>query len=142
MGTRGAASSHYFLPLPVRYWSDVPDGLHLAEGQVGGLDHHLMQNQVPTSYHEAKEMFSDLGKALRLQLRSSCITTTRSFLTSIMNSLFDDMHWVLDNQAACLLFSCEEVVKMYLRNLARRKGGIVELSHMLVAMIAVCGRLS
>jgi len=106
----------------------------------GMPDWTIMQEQVPASYAEAKEMFSDLGKALRLLIRSSSIT--RSFLTSIMTFLFEEQHWNLDNQAACLLFSCEDVVKMYLRDLTRRKGGIVKLSHMLAAMLAVCGRLS
>ena len=31
---------------------------------------------------------------------------------------------------------------MFLRDLTRWEGGIVKLSHMLVAMLAVCGRLS
>ena len=31
---------------------------------------------------------------------------------------------------------------MFLRDLTRREGGIVKLSHMLVAMLTVCGRLS
>ena len=52
------------------------------------------------------------------------------------------MHWVVDNQAACLLFSCEAVVKLFLSTLLRRKGGIVKVSHIMVAMTTVCGRLS
>ena len=32
--------------------------------------------------------------------------------------------------------------KLYLASLRRRKDGIIKLSHMLVAMMTVCGRLS
>ena len=99
-----------------------------------------MQEQVPTSYSEAKEMFSDLGQGLRLLLKSSSISN--NFLSSIMSAMFDDMNWVVDNQAACLLFSCEGVVKLFLADLTRKEDGIVNLSHMVVAMIEVCGRLN
>ena len=99
-----------------------------------------MQEHIPTSYSEAKEMFSDLGKALRLLIR--CPSINRSFLTSIMSALFNELHWEMDNQAACLLFSCEAVVKLFFTNLACKKDGIVKLSQMLVAMLVVCGRLS
>ena len=58
-----------------------------------------------------------------------------------MIALFDNMHWQVDNQAACLLFSCEAVVKLLLSTLLRRKGGIVKVSHIMVAMTTVCGRL-
>merc|ERR1719318_776937 len=71
----------------------------------GRPDWSIMQQQVPTSYSEAKEMFSDLGQGLRLLLKSSSISDR--FLSSIMSNMFDDMSWVVDNQAACLLFSCE-----------------------------------
>ena len=66
---------------------------------------------------------------------------TRRTLASIMAILFDDMHWVVDNKAACLLFSCEAIVKLFLASITEKKGGIVKVSHMLVAMITVCGRL-
>ena len=59
-----------------------------------------------------------------------------------MSTMFDDMNWVVDNQAACLLFSCEGVVKLFLADLTKRVDGILKLSSMLVAMIAVCGRLN
>ena len=98
-----------------------------------------MQEEMPVTYAEAKEMFSDLGKGLRLLLRSP--TVTRRTLASVMAALFDDMHWVVDNQAACLLFSCEAVVKLFLASITEKKGGIMTVSHMLVAMITVCGRL-
>ena len=55
-----------------------------------------MQEQVPTSYSEAKEMFSDLGQGLRLLLKSSSISN--NFLSSIMSAMFDDMNWVVDNR--------------------------------------------
>ena len=99
-----------------------------------------MQEQVPNTFAEAKEMFSDIGKGLRLLLRSS--TVPNSFLSSMMVTMFEDMHWLVDNQAACLLFSCEAVVKLFLADMTRRQGGIVKLAHMLVAMLAVCDRLS
>ena len=75
----------------------------------GKPDLNIMQEQVPSSYSEAK----DLGRALRLLKRNSS-SITGSLRTSIMTSLFNDFHWQLDNQAACLLFSCEAAVKMFL----------------------------
>ena len=48
----------------------------------------------------------------------------------------------MDNQAACLLFSFEAVVKLFLADITRRQGGIIKLAHVLVAMMAVCDRLS
>ena len=80
-------------------------------------------------------MFSDIGQGLRLLLKSSSIS--KNFLSSIMSSMFDDMSWVVDNQAACLLFSCEGVVKLFLADLTRKEDGILKLSQMLVAMLAV-----
>ena len=97
----------------------------------------VMQEEVPDTFYKARDMFGDLGKGLRLLLRSPSISSKH--LSSLITALFDRMH--LDNQAACLLFSCEAVVKLFLTNLVRRAGGFFVLSQMLVAMIAVCGRL-
>ena len=83
-----------------------------------------MQEQVPNTFAEAKEMFSDIDKGLRLLLRSS--TVTNSFLSSMMVTMFEDMHWLVDNQAACLLFSCEAVVKLFLADMSSRQGGITK----------------
>ena len=55
----------------------------------------IMQEQVPTSYSEAKEMFCDLGQGLRLLLKSSSFSN--NLLSSIMSTMFDDMNWVVDN---------------------------------------------
>ena len=38
----------------------------------------------------------------------------------MMVTLFEDTHWVVDNQAACLLYSCEAVVKLFLAYMTRR----------------------
>ena len=99
----------------------------------------MMQEHVPINYEEAKKMFSDLGKGLRLLMRSPSISNM-SVVSSLM-AMFEDFHWETDNQAACLLFSCETVVKMYLSHLPRRKGGVIKMSNMLAAMVTVCGRL-
>ena len=126
------------LPCPARDYNSFQLGLHTR--LEGKPDWNIMQEHIPTSYSKAKEMFSDLGKALRLLIR--CPSINRSFLTSIMSALFNELHWEMDNQAACLLFSCEAVVKLFCTNLACKKDGIVKLSQLLVAMLVVCGRLS
>ena len=54
--------------------------------------------------------------------------------------MFEDLNWDIDNQAACLLFSCETVVKLFLSDLPRSKDGIKKMSHLLAAMVIVCGR--
>lgn len=99
----------------------------------------MMHEHVPTSYEEAKRMFSELGKGLRLLVKSSTICNM-SVVSSLM-ALFEGIHWATDNQAACLLFSCETVVKMFLSDLLRRKGGVIKMSNLLAAMVTVCGRL-
>ena len=74
----------------------------------------VMDDIVPATYAEAKEIFSDLGMGLKLLLRSS--DCSRS-VASIMDAIFEDkkwMGWEVDNIAGCLLFSCEAVVKLYL----------------------------
>jgi hypothetical protein len=54
----------------------------------GKPDMMTMQEQVPNTFAEAKEMFSDIGKGLRLLLRSSKVTN--SFLSSMMVTMFKD----------------------------------------------------
>ena len=139
-GTEGEHVEQHqqLLPHKERYYNFFQLSLHTR--LQGRPDWSIMKQQVPTSYSEAKEMFSDLGQGLRLLLKSSSISD--KFLSSIMSNMFDDMNWVVDNQAACLLFSCEGVVKLFLADFTRKEDGILKLSQMLVAMIAVCGRLN
>ena len=100
----------------------------------------MMQELVPTTYEEGKKMFCDLGRALRLLLRSH--TLPNYSLVSIMVAMFGDMQWDIDNQAACLLFSCDTVVKMFISDLIKRKVGVMKTAHLLVAMVLVCGRFN
>ena len=85
----------------------------------GNHNMFMMQEHVPTNYEEAKRMFSDLGKGLRLLLRGSSISSNT--VVSSMLTMFEDYYWDIDNQAACLLFSCETVVKLFLSDLPRRR---------------------
>ena len=105
----------------------------------GNHNMFMMQEHVPTNYEEAKRMFSVLGKGLRLLLRSSSISNNT--VVSSMMTMFDDYYWDIDNQAACLLFSCETVVKLFLSDLHRSKDGVKKMSNLLAAMVIVCGRL-
>jgi len=109
----------------------------------GRPDWAIVQEQPPTNYQEAEEVFSDLGKAVRLLVAScrdnSCINHT--FLNSMITSLFEESNWSLDNQATFLMFSSSLLVQMFLTNLAKRKGGLLKLTHTIVSMVVVCERL-
>ena len=53
-----------------------------------------MEEQVPTSYAQAKEVFSDLA------MGCDCCSIVPP---SIMSAMFDDKNWVVDNQAVVCL---------------------------------------
>ena len=123
------------LPPHLQHYNSFQQNLH--KKLLGRHNMFPMQEEVPDTLYKARDMFGDLGKGLRLLLRSPSISSKH--LSSLITALFAGMN--LDNQAACLLFSCEAVVKLFLTNLVRCAGGFFVLSQMLVAMIAVCGRL-
>ena len=104
----------------------------------GKPDYMVLDTSFVGGYHEAKNIFADLGKAVSTLLKSTSIT--RKFLTSMINSMFNSFFWHIDNQAACLLFSCEKLVKLYLSHVISRD--CQKFAHLLVALIVVCGRLS
>ena len=61
----------------------------------GRPDRSIMEEQVPTSYAQAKEVFSDLA------MGCDCCSIVPP---SIMSAMFDDKNWVVDNQAVfCLI---------------------------------------
>ena len=99
-----------------------------------------MQELEPNTYEEAKALFSDLGKGLKILWNSPSIYD--SSVISILDRMFIENNWLLDNRAACLLFSCEPVVKLYLGSLKKRIHGPIKVAHLLVSMVIVCARLS
>ena len=105
---------------------------------MGKVAIEILQDVEPSSYGEAKVLFSDLGKGLRLLLQNPSVQN--SMIVSILNTIFIEKILSMDNQAACLLFSCEAVVKLYLSEL--HDIGFHSNSCMLAALVIVCGRLS
>lgn len=99
-----------------------------------------MQELEPASYEEAKALFSDLGKGLKFLWKTP--STSDPSIVTILDSMFIGNNWLIDNRAACLLFSCEPVVKLYLTSLKKKKEGSIRVAHLLVSMVIVCGRLS
>ena len=90
-------------------------------------------------YHEAKNIFADLGKALSVLLKSNI---SKKELAQTVHTMFDQFPWHIDNLAACLLFSCERLVKIYLTLVVDQEDGTRRLAQILVALVIVCGRLS
>ena len=104
----------------------------------GKPDYMVLDTSFVGGYHEAKNIFADLGKAVSTLLKST--TISRKFLTNMINSMFNSFFWHIDNQAACLLFSCEKLVKLYLSHIVNKD--CQKFAHLLVALVVVCGRLS
>ena len=104
----------------------------------GKPDYMVLDTSFVGGYHEAKNIFADLGKAVSTLLKST--TISRKFLTNMINSMFNSFFWHIDNQAACLLFSCEKLVKLYLSYIVNKD--CQKFAHLLVALVVVCGRLS
>ena len=107
---------------------------------MGRPDFAALEQAFLGGYHEAKNIFADLGKALSTLLKSSSIS--KRYLASLIDAMFNSFYWHIDNQAACLLFSCEKLVKIYLSFIVRRNKGMERYAHLLSALVAVCGRLS
>jgi len=130
-----------FLPAYVRDLNFFQ--FNLYNKMMGAPDELLMQEDVFGSYHEAKEIFSELSKSFRFILGSlgSNFIITESFTISVVDTLFNTLGWSLENQAACLLFTSERLMKLFLKDLVTKKNGRIKLSQLLVAMVIVCGKL-
>ena len=106
----------------------------------GKPDYMVLDKAFVGGYHEAKDIFADLGKALSTLLRSR--TISRHYLAKVLNAMFNNFSMHIDNQAACLLFSCEKLVKLYLAYVAQKEEGVKRFAQLLVALVTVCGKLS
>jgi len=104
-------------------------------------DQRMLQDQSFTqSYAQAKLSFGDLGKALRILEAHREDVELGVSLYSLMTAVFQD--WDIDNSAACLLFSSEEVVARFLTGLMREGStGLEEVGKMVVSMLTVCEAL-
>jgi len=104
-------------------------------------DQRMLQDQPFTqSYAQAKLCFGDLGKALRILETHRENVDLGVSLYSLMTAVFQD--WDIDNSAACLLFSSEEVVARFLTGLMREgSNALEEVAKMVVAMLTVCEAL-
>ena len=106
----------------------------------GVPDYTALVNSFEGGYHEAKNMFADLGKALSTLLKSP--GQSKRQLSSMIDCMFHEYKWHIDNQAACLLFSCEKLVKIYLAYIVNQGHGMKRFATLLVALLSVCGRMS
>ena len=104
-------------------------------------DQRMLQDQSFTqSYAQAKLSFGDLGKALRILEAHREDVELGVSLYSLMTAVFQD--WDIDNSAACLLFSSEEVVARFLTGLMREGStALEEVAKVVVAMLTVCEAL-
>ena len=120
-----------------------PDGMSTFQSEAvarltGIPDYMALQLPFDGGYHEAKNIFADLGKALSTLLKSF----SKRQLCSMIDCMFHDFHWHIDNQAACLLFSCEKLVKIYLAYIVNQGQGMSRFAKVLVALVSICGRMS
>ena len=104
-------------------------------------DQRMLQDQpFVQSYAQAKLSFGDLGKALRILEAHRESAELGVSLYSLMEAVFQD--WDIDNSAACLLFSSEQVVAKFLSGLLRDGGqALEEVAKMMVALLTVCEAL-
>jgi len=129
----------YYLLGPIIHDEDNNNISSLTlNGVYGNINTALMQEVEPSSYDEAKELFSDLGNGLKLLVKNSSFDNL--LFTQALKSMFAQMEWLVDNQAACLLFSCEAVIKLYIESLNHESNGVLQISQMVAAMLSVCGR--
>jgi len=129
-----------FGPVEVYSNNDLSNFKNEALGRLTGKPNYtILEVAFAGGYHEAKCIFADLGKALSTLLR--CKTINKRFLGDIIDSMFNCYFWNIDNQAACLLFSCEKLVKLYLSRVVNKEG-VEKFAQLLVSLVIVCGRLS
>ena len=106
------------------------------------MDGILMQSNAG-DYYEAQSRFQDLGKAFTVLLKNSDL---HAILPAILDSLLNDLDWMLDNQAACLLFTCSEMVNFYfsflfIKDESRRIAGLlaaVSVEKLFLLAIIAC----
>jgi len=120
-----------------------PDSMSMFQSEAvtrltGIPDYMALQMPFDGGYHEAKNIFADLGKALSTLLKSF----SKRQLCSMIDCMFYDFNVHIDNQAACLLFSCEKLVKIYLAYIVNRGQGMGRFAKVLVALVSICGRMS
>ena len=121
------------------------DGMSIFQSEAvtrltGVPDYTALVNSFEGGYHEAKNIFADLGKALSTLLKSP--GQSKRQLSSMIDCMFHHYKWHIDNQAACLLFSCEKLVKIYLAYIVNQGHGMKRFATLLVALLSVCGRMS
>jgi len=96
------------------------------------------------NYTQAKEVFGDLGKALRVLDSHATMTDLETSAYHLIDCMFEYPHWTTDNKAACLLFSSEAVVTQYIKGLLfsnEEEMGLEKTAEILVSMLVVCDRL-
>ena len=103
-------------------------------------DYTALVNSFDGGYHEAKNIFADLGKALSTLLKPAGLSKRQ--LCSMIDCMFHEFKWHIDNQAACLLFSCEKLVKIYLAYIVNQGQGMSRFAKLLMALLVICGRMS
>jgi len=128
----------YYLLGPIHDEENNNISYSILNGVYGNVNTALMQEVEPSSYDEAKDLFSDLGNGLKLLVKNSSFDNL--LFTQALKSMFAEMEWLVDNQAACLLFSCEAVIKLHIESLNYESNGILQISQMVAAMLSVCGR--
>ena len=121
------------------------DGMSIFQSEAvtrltGIPDYTALVNSFEGGYHEAKNMFADLGKALSTLLKSP--GQSKRQLSSMIDCMFHHYKWHIDNQAASLLFSCEKLVKIYLAYIVNQGHGMKRFATLLVALLSVCVRMS
>ena len=90
----------YYLLGPIQDEGNSSISYSTLNGVYGNIDTTLMQEVEPSSYDEAKELFSDLGNGLKLLVKNSSFDNL--LFTQALKSMFEEMEWLVDNQAAPL----------------------------------------
>lgn len=79
----------------------------------GQPDWNVVRAWTPSPNIQTWKRFSELGKGLRLLLKAG---VSRSFMSLVMSSLFEDLQWNLDSQAALFIFTSGAVIKASYQN--------------------------
>jgi len=102
-----------------------------------------LEDEVLTSYGEAKDMLEDMGQLFSTMYFSDRIPTYRvhSILDHIIGTVGNkDPTWLVDNVATMLLFSSSAFIKSYIQHCINTDSKINMIS-MVTAMIIVCDRM-
>ncbi|XP_023326335.1 uncharacterized protein LOC111699830 isoform X2 [Eurytemora carolleeae] len=102
------------------------------------------EDDIPTSYNEAKDMMEDLGQVLATMFNSSKMPRNRIFgIIDYMVGAEEDRKepsWLLDNITTMLLFSSGSMIKHYLIYL-NNKNSLLTVSDIISSMVIVCDRM-